>query len=134
MNDTDVRALMVKTLTEDQLGTMHLWEEQHGIRMQPAGAVQLLGSTPLKRYYGIPECNGRVQAKALKEWGRRVRGVMDRFTREARVYLSVDCLEDVHAFDRAVSASDLDFYYRTATATKRATRWREGEFSRGDHE
>ena len=124
MNDTDVRALMVKTLTDEQLSNLHVWEKQHGIRMQPAGAVLLLGSTPLKKHYGIPERGGRSQAKVLREWGSRVRSVMERFTREEKVYLSVDAIEDVHAFDRAVSASDLDFYYRTATPTKRASRWR----------
>lgn len=124
MIDADVRALLVKSMTEQQLTRLHLWEDQHGVPIHPAGAVEILHTTPLKRHYGIPEKRGRIQVKALREWGARVRAVMDRFTRERDVRFTTENLEDLHAFDRIVFSSDIDFYYRTAAVAKRVTSWR----------
>ena len=83
--------------------------------------MDVLHTTPLKAHYGLPEKRGRVQAKALREWGTRVRAVMDRFMRETGVQFNNENLEDLHAFDGAVWATDLDFYYKTATPAKRAS-------------
>lgn len=124
MTDGDVRALIVKTLSEPQLTHLHLMEQQRGFPMIPVEVVGRLHTTPLRKHYGIPERGGRAQAKALREWGHRVRAVMDRFARESGARFTTDPMESLHAFDQAVWSSDLDFYYRTATVTKRATGWR----------
>ena len=43
MIDSDIRALVVKTLTDQQVTRMHLWEQQHRTAMTPSVMVPTWG-------------------------------------------------------------------------------------------
>lgn len=126
MIDGDIRALLVKMLSEDQLRRLHDYEAHHGGQMASTSITAMFRLESIKTYYRVtasPLRSGRVTNRVLREWAARVRAVMERFCRETQVRYSGD-LNELHAYDRTVWASDLDFYFRTATAAKRTTGWR----------
>jgi hypothetical protein len=116
--DIDVRALQVRRLDDLKLAVLHAREREQGYRFPQDGIARRAGLPDLKAAYGVPN-----KPKPIKAWAATVRQVMGRFLRERQLRVSLDDLEALHAFDRAVAASDLDFQYRTATPAKRVKDW-----------
>lgn len=114
MIDLDIRALQVRLLKPHQLGVLHGRELDYGFALGPALIQKLAGLPQLKAAYGVP-----LKPKAIKAWGQTVREVLGRFRRERGLQGSLEQLDQLHAFDRVVAASDLDFHFETATPAKR---------------
>lgn len=127
MNDADIRALQVKMLTDDQLKCLHAAEMAGGSILASSSVTGKFRLQPIKEYYRVTHNairRGRVTERVLHEWASTVHGVMERFRREAGLILTANDMINQHNLDRAIWNSDLDFYYKTASVAKRATRWR----------
>lgn len=115
MIDLDVRALQVRRLDDVKLATLHARERERGHRFTQPEIARCAGIKALKADYGVPD-----KPKAIKAWAKTVREVLGRFVRERRIQVDLDDLGSLHAFDRAVAGSDVDFSYAAATPAKRA--------------
>ncbi len=115
MIDLDVRALQVRQLDDLKLAMLHRLERERGQRFSQQDVARWMVVPSLKAAYGVPN-----KPKPLRAWGKTVREVLGRFLRERQLTVNLEDLDSLHAFDRAVALSDVDFQFSTATPAKKA--------------
>ena len=130
MNDADIRrsGKWKMVLTDDQLEVVSRAERWSGGASSPPAASP--GSPASSRSRNIighpqrhpPRTRDRAGPPLMGIDGPRRDGTISR--REAGPILTANDMINQHNLDRAIWNLDLDFYHKTASVAKRATRWR----------